>query len=105
MNINPLGGAANVAGTPLAQAKGSDVERARGEVGAQRRQVYHERKAEAAAGVGEPDGEDHETADRDADGRRPWEARPASERNDVSSDPPRSKDPLRQSGNLLDLNG
>ncbi len=55
------------------------LERAHGEVGAQRRRVYHERKAEAAAGVGQPDGEDHETADRDADGRRPWEDRPAPE--------------------------
>jgi hypothetical protein len=105
MNINPLGGAASAAGTPLAQTKGSGVERAHQEVGARRRQVYHERKAEAAAGVGEPDGEDHETADRDADGRRPWEDRPASEKNDASPDPPRSKDPSRQSGNLLDLNG
>ena len=70
-----------MAGSPLAQAKGADVERAHREVGAQRRQVYHERKAEAAAGVGEPDGEDHETADRNADGRRPWEEQPEPEQN------------------------
>jgi len=94
-----------VAGTPLPQAKGSEVERAHREVGAQRRQVYHEQKAEAAAGVGEPDGEDHETAERDADGRRPWEDRPDSEGNDASRGVPRSADPSRQSGNLLDLNG
>ena len=37
------------------------------------------RKAEAAAGVGEPDGEDHETAERDGDGRRPWEDQPEPE--------------------------
>jgi hypothetical protein len=105
MSIGPLGGAASVAGTPLAQAKGSDVERAHGEVGAQRRRVYHGQKAEAAAGVGQPDGEDHETADRDADGRRPWEDQPAPEENAASQGVPRSKDPSRQSGNLLDLNG
>ena len=52
------------------------MERAQEEVGAERRQVYHEQEAEAAAGVGEPDGEDHETAERDADGRRPWEDQP-----------------------------
>ena len=27
----------------------------------------------AAAGIGETDGEDHETSERDADGRRLWE--------------------------------
>jgi hypothetical protein len=105
MSIGPSVGAASVAGTPLAQAKGSEAERAHGEVGAQHRRVYHERKAEAAAGVGEPDGEDHETADRDADGRRLWEDRPAAEANDASRDTPRGKDPSRQSGNLLDLDG
>ena len=94
-----------MAGTPLAQATGSEVERAHGEVGAQRRRVYHERKAEAAAGVGEPDGEDHETGERGADGRRPWEEQPVSEATDASQDTPRSVDPSRQSGNLLDLDG
>jgi hypothetical protein len=67
--------------------------------------VYHERKAEAAAGVGEPDGEDHETDERGADGRRSWEDRPISEGTDVSQDASRSVDPSRQSGNLLDLDG
>ena len=87
MSIGPLENAARAAGLYLAQAKGSEVERAHGEVGAQGRKVYHERKAEAAAGIGEPDGNDHETSDRDADGRRPWENGP------------------KESGNLLDLDG
>ena len=69
-------GAAGAAGSPLAQTKGSEVERAEQELGARQRQVYHGRKAEAAAGVGEPDGEDHEAAERDADGRRAWEEPP-----------------------------
>ncbi len=81
------------------------MDRAQEEVGAQRRQVYHDNKAEAADGVGEPDGEDHETAERDGDGRRPWgeppEARAAGDRSDVRS----SQDPLGESGNLLDLTG
>jgi len=105
MSIGPLGGAASVVGTPLAQATGSEVERANGEVGAQRRRVYHERKAEAAAGVGEPDGENHEIDERGADGRRPWEEQPTPEGTDVSQDASRSVDPSRQSGNLLDLDG
>jgi hypothetical protein len=87
MSIGPLGAATGAVGSPLTQTKGSEIDRAHGEVGAQRRRVYHEQKAEAAAGVGEPDLEDHEAADRDADGRRPWE------------------DPSRERGNLLDLNG
>ena len=55
------------------------------------------RKAEAAAGVGEPDGEDHETAERDADGRRPWEESAGTgKRQDAGSPMTRrqSKDPL-----------
>ena len=67
--------------------------------------MYHERKAEAAAGVGEPDGEDHETHDRNADGRRPWEDQPAPEADAEPPDMRQSKDPSGQSGNLLDLTG
>jgi hypothetical protein len=67
--------------------------------------VYHEQKAEAAAGVGEPDGEDHEAADRGVDGRRPWELPPDSNPHANTFNAPQSKDPSRQSGNLLDLNG
>ena len=59
------------------------MERAQQEVGARRRQVYHQQKAEAAAGVGEPDGEDHEAAERDADGRRPWEDQPEPEQSQI----------------------
>jgi hypothetical protein len=105
MSIGPLGAMASAAGTPLAQTAGSELERAHGEVGAQRRQVYYGGKAEAAAGVGQPDGEDHETDDRGADGRRPWEAPPASQAADAPQDKPRSVDPFHQSGNLLDLDG
>ena len=81
------------------------MERAQQEVGAQRRQVYHDEKAEAAAGVGEPDGEDHET--RRARRRRPPPlGRPAGAEADADSPGARqSKDPSQQSGNLLDLTG
>ena len=105
MSIGPLGIAAGVAGTPLAQTVGSEVERAHGEVGAQRRQVYYEGKADAAAGIGQPDGDDHETDERGPDGRRPWEDRQASMAADAPQDVARSADPSHQSGNLLDLDG
>lgn len=105
MSIGPLNIAASAAGSPLAQTKGSEAERAQKAVGAQRRQVYHEKKAEAAAGVGEPDGEDHDTQQRNADGRRPWEDHPEPERSAGKPDSRQSKDPSQQSGNLLDLTG
>ena len=115
MSIGPLGGLiGSVAGSPLAQTKGSELERAQRDMAAQDRQVRGESKAEAAAGIGETDGQDHETGERDADGRRLWE-RPAAPNDaetppdDASSPaaaaPPRVKDPSGQSGSQLDLSG
>ena len=112
MSVGPLGGiAASAAGSPLAQAKGSDVERAQQDASSQQRRVQADEKAENAAGIGEADGEDHETAERDADGRRLWEAPPqraASEEpegHDAHQENRGSKDSTGQSGNLLDLSG
>jgi|WetSurMetagenome_2_1015567.scaffolds.fasta_scaffold1624812_1 hypothetical protein len=104
MNIGPLDGTSvGAAGSPLAQAKGSEVERAHEQLAARARQVYHGRKAAAASGVGEPDGEDHETTDRDADGRRAWERSPGGD--GAAPEPGPSRDPSRLSGRLLDLSG
>jgi hypothetical protein len=106
MSIGPLGLSANVSGTPLAQTKGSEVDRARQQTDQQSREIDLENKAEAAAGVGEPDCEDHETAERDADGNRPWEEDLSeSEENPAKGKTPKSKDPTRERGNLLDLTG
>jgi hypothetical protein len=112
MSLGPLGGiAGSAAGSPLAQTKGSDLERAQQETASQQRQIQTEQKADNAAGIGEADGEDHETAERDADGRRLWEPPPEQKAPDTPPDdsPPvqdrRSKDPNGQSGNLLDLSG
>jgi hypothetical protein len=104
MSIDPLGVAAGVSGISLAQAK-ADVERTSAAVGAERRRVHHVRKAEAAAGIGEPDGEYHEIADRNGDGRRPWEAPPTGDADDPADDAPQSRDPCQEKGNLLDLSG
>ena len=104
--MSPLNGInAGAAGSPLAQTKGSEVERAEQQLGARQREVYHGRKAEAAAGVGQPDGEDHEATERDADGRRAWEEPPETKKGADSPDVRQSKDPSHQSGNLLDLSG
>ncbi|MGA2031033.1 MAG: hypothetical protein ABSG68_02150 [Thermoguttaceae bacterium] len=104
--------AGSVAGTPLAQATGADLERAQYETVSRQRQAQSQQKAEAASGIGETDGEDHQAAERDADGRLPWRRpeRPAdaSDQPDPSltpAPPPLPKDPSQQSGNLLDLTG
>jgi hypothetical protein len=112
MSVGPLGGiAANVAGTPLAQ-KGSDVERTHHDASAQQRLVRNVERAEAAAGVGETDGENHETNERDADGRRLWEETPGKGNQPAdtaaSTAPTQthlSRDASGQSGTRLDLNG
>ncbi len=111
MSVGPLSGlASSAAATPLAQRHGSDVERAGQDAGSQQRKIQNDQKAEDAAGIGQTDGEDHETEDRDADGRRLWEESPhppEDENGDTTTDAPptRVKDPHGESGNLLDLSG
>ena len=112
MSVGPMGGiAGSVAGSPLAQTQGAEPERARQDSAAQQRRIESDQKAEAAAGIGETDGEDHETAERDADGRRPWEIPPEAENAETADEhagpgkAPRSKDATGHSGNLLDLSG
>ncbi len=111
MSIGPAGGIiGSAAGSPLAQSKGSDTERAQQDAAGQLRRVASEQKAESAAGIAETDGEDHQTAERDADGRRLWEGPHA---DDGTADSPadgaesesQSKDSSGQTGNLLDLSG
>ena len=74
MSIGPLGFIGGVAGSSLAQSKGSELERTQHDVAGQERQAEVGRKADSAAGIGAADGEEHQTAERDADGRRLWEA-------------------------------
>jgi hypothetical protein len=111
MSIGSLGFVGVGAATPLAQSKGADVDRAAEEVSAQQGQNINEQKAEQAAGVGQADGEDHETEDRDADGRRLWEL-PAKKKSAaaaasaiVEAEPPHSRDPSGNCGTTLDLLG
>ena len=70
MSMGPLG----AAGSPYAQRHGPDADRNIQETKDQRRRVQTDEKAELASGVGQTDGEDQFTSERDADGRRPWEA-------------------------------
>ena len=91
----------------MAQTKGADQERAAQDVVAHQVGLRGQQKAESAAGVGEPDGADHQADDRDADGRLPWRLPEAKKRADDPAAPPAPgpKDPAGQSGNLLDLSG
>ncbi len=111
MNVASLGGAlGSAAGAPLSQTAGSEAERAARDGSAQQRQVDANQKAELAAGIGQTQ-EDEESSERDADGRRPWEAptkKGASDDQDASASatPVRqSKDATGQCGNQLDLTG
>lgn len=108
MSVGPLGGVpAGAAGAPLAQTSGSEVERSQQESSNQQRRTGMDAKAEAASGVARTDGEENQSHQRDADGRRLWEA-PAQkqQKSEAESqpevDPRQSKDTTGQSGNQLD---
>ena len=106
MSVGPLGPINSaIAGTPLAQGKNeTDTNQVLRE--SQERRVAADRQAEAAAGIGETDGENHETEERDADGRRPWELPPASQKTDEVEDQKRNPgDPHGELGRLIDLTG
>ncbi|MGQ9576034.1 MAG: hypothetical protein ACUVUC_12025 [Thermoguttaceae bacterium] len=111
MSVGPMGGlGASAAGTPLAQAKGPEIERTEQELANQHRRVQNEIRAENASGIGEADGEDHQTAERDADGRRFWEeatARkvPQPPEQDSAAGQRQSRDATGQAGRSLDITG
>ena len=110
MNMGALGGVVgSAAGAPLSQTAGSETERAQKDSVAQHRQVDGSEKAERAAGIGQTE-QDQESSERDADGRRLWEA-PVKSGSDTQSadgsetDFRQSKDATGQSGTQLDLTG
>ena len=110
MSVGPMGGIlGSAAGAPLAQTKGSDKEKTIQETAAQTRLKESAKKATDAAGVGQTE-EDQQSGDRDADGRRLWEAPPggSDEQETTSDEQPREhppKDTHGQAGNQLDLSG
>jgi hypothetical protein len=112
MTMAPLGGiVSSAAGAPLSQTAGSETERAQKDALTQHRQVDASQQAENAAGIGQTH-EDQESSERDADGRRLWEA-PANggknkdnkEADAAETVPRQSKDATGQSGTQLDLTG
>jgi hypothetical protein len=112
MSIGSLGFAGLGAGTPLPQSKGTDADREVQESTTKELQQQTDAQAEQAQGVGQTDGDEHETADRDADGRRLWELpakkkkQPKPEEVLANMQPPvASRDASGQCGNTLDLTG
>ena len=112
MSVGPMGFFSSIAATPLSQSKGSDVDRAAQDTSGQSAQTTNAAKAENAAGIGATDGDEHGTAERDADGRRifeksPGKKKPVATDADIAVATPTalSKDASGDSGNQLDLTG
>lgn len=109
MSVGPMGMAGSIAGG-LPQIRSADAGRAEKQTADQARQTKSDQQAEAAAGVGETT-QDEKASDRDADGRRLWEATneqaaETDEGDEVKAQPaPLSKDPTGASGGQLDLTG
>ena len=111
MSVGSLGIIGSLAGSPLAQSQGTEVNRTQQETASQLRQTQMNDKAESAAGVGQTE-QDEGATDRDADGRRLWERgpsqpeEPAAEHDQAAEDANRqSKDPSGLTGRQLDLRG
>lgn len=111
MSVGPMGGVlGSAAGAPLSQTSGSETERTQRDSAAEQRQTDTDNRAEKAAGIGTTD-EDQETNERDADGRRLWEAPPEDEeptaegQQAATAHERQSKDATGLSGTHLDLTG
>jgi hypothetical protein len=108
MNVGATTGAlSSAAGAPLSQTAGAETERTQKESAARERVVDSQNKSERASGIGETQ-EDHESSERDADGRRLWEAAAKKKDTADAADPEierKAKDPTGMTGNELDLTG
>ena len=93
----------SVAGSPLAQTRGSETEKAGHDTSGQQRQVDNDKNAEKAAGIGQAE-QDQQTSDRDADGRRIWEVDATNETTEAeATDLPVAPRPSDGTGTTLDL--
>ena len=104
--IPNTGVVSSAAGAPLSQTKGSESERTQKDAAATQREALSEKKAADSAGIGQTE-QDQGTSERDADGRRFWEANSAQSKpgDEEQREPKQAKDPDGKSGNSLDLTG
>ncbi len=112
MSVGPTNPVAySVAGSVLAQTTGSDVIRARQDALVQQRSLEATQQTEDALGIGQTDGEDNQTNERDADGRTPWflgrkgPALPTEEATEDASMEASDADASDEPGGHLDLLG
>ncbi len=107
MQVGPLGNvAAGAAGAALAQTKGTELDRTQQDLAAHQRRIQTEQQAAEAAGIGQTDGQEHQTDERDADGRLPWQMPNRPAQNPPPPTPPcRPEDPTGTAGTQLDLLG
>ncbi len=108
MSVGPMGMMGSVAGSQLPQATGTDADKAKQATANQSRQSESEKKAERAS-LGEAE-QDQGASDRDADGRRLWEAPPeqqeaSADENQTEDGSSPSRDPTGERGENLDLSG
>lgn len=104
MNVGLIPSLAN---TAVAQSTGATVDRAKHDAANFQQQVQSTQLAAEAAGIGHTH-EEHETGDRDADGRRLWEfpnhATGEEEQGAADGTAPRqSRDPAGESGTQIDF--
>jgi hypothetical protein len=111
MSVGPMGGVTgSAAGAPLSQTAGSETERASKDVSAGKRVTDSQERSEKASGIGQTE-QDQEASERDADGRRLWEAPPEGnnegedQTEETGAAQRKSKDPTGNCGNRLDLTG
>ena len=102
-----IGFVSSIAAQPLAQNAG-DAARAQQEDASQARAGAAADRSAEAAGIGHTEAEEG-AGDRDADGRRPWEARRTAKSPAESESPPAAptlaRDPSGVAGTKLDLTG
>ncbi len=108
MSVGPLGTIGSLAGTPLSQAKGSEVEKAAQDTSDQARCREAGQRAENAAGIGRAE-KGSATNERHADGRRMWEAADRTSNAEPAETPPAEPRGSQTSsgvpGNTIDLSG
>lgn len=98
----------SVAGAPLALGAGADAAQSTHSAANRTRERAAVERAEQAAGIAQPDGEEMRSGDRDGDGRQPWIwQQPARAGNNQRMTPIASPRPLDNNacGQLIDLSG
>ena len=92
MSIGPTGVFGSVAGTPLSQAKGSDIDQAKQETDNQAGKISSDSSAEKASGIGAAE-QNGGARDGDADGRQLWEPT-VNKDDDSAAEAPASPNPM-----------